>query len=40
MTVDVLENELKTLPEEERARIIRRAWQELSPLALKVGLPR
>jgi hypothetical protein len=35
MTVDILENELKTLPETERARIIRRALQELSPPALK-----
>jgi len=35
MTSDILENELKTLPETERARIIRRAIQELSPPALK-----
>ena len=35
MTADILESELKTLPEAERARIIRRALQELSPPALK-----
>jgi hypothetical protein len=35
MTVDTLENELKTLPETERARIIRGAIRELSPPALK-----
>jgi hypothetical protein len=35
MKADILENELKTLPEEERAQIIRRALQELSPTALK-----
>ncbi len=36
MTVDILENELKTLPEKERTQIISRALQELSPTALKV----
>ena len=35
MTSDILENELKTLPEAERTRIIRGALQELSPPALK-----
>jgi hypothetical protein len=35
MTADILENELKTLPEAERTRIIRGALQELSPSALK-----
>jgi hypothetical protein len=35
MTVDVLESELKTLPEETRARIIRSLLEELSPPALK-----
>jgi len=35
MTVDVLENELKTLSEAERTRIIRGALQELSPAAIK-----
>jgi hypothetical protein len=35
MTVDTLENELKTLPETERARIIRGAIQDLSPTSLK-----
>jgi hypothetical protein len=35
MTADILEIELKTLPETERARIIRGAIQELSPAALK-----
>ncbi len=35
MTVDTLENELKTLPEEQRVRIIRRAIQALSPTVLK-----
>jgi hypothetical protein len=35
MTVDILENELKTLPETERAGIISRSLQELSPTALK-----
>jgi hypothetical protein len=35
MTSDLLENELKTLPESERVRIIRGALQELSPLTLK-----
>jgi hypothetical protein len=35
MTADILENELKTLPESERARIIREALQELSPPTLK-----
>jgi hypothetical protein len=35
MKADILENELKTLPEEERARIIRGALQELSPSTLK-----
>jgi hypothetical protein len=35
MTVAVLENELKTLPETERVRIIRGAMQELSPATLK-----
>jgi hypothetical protein len=35
MTADILENELKTLPETERARIIRGALQELSPPTLK-----
>jgi hypothetical protein len=36
MTGDVLENELKTLPEAERTRIIRGALQELSPGALNI----
>jgi hypothetical protein len=36
MTVDILENELKTLPEEERARIIHGALQELSRPTLRV----
>jgi len=35
MTADILENELRTLPETERARILRGALQELSPAALK-----
>jgi hypothetical protein len=35
MTADTLENELKTLPEAERARIIRGALQELSPATIK-----
>jgi hypothetical protein len=35
MTAEILENELKTLPEEERARIIRRTLQGLSPDMLK-----
>jgi hypothetical protein len=35
MTSEILENELKTLPEAERARIIRKALQELSPTTLK-----
>ena len=35
MKADILENELKTLPETERARIIREALQDLSPPALK-----
>jgi hypothetical protein len=35
VTADVLENELKSLPETERTRIIRDALQELSPAALK-----
>jgi len=35
MTADILENELKTLPEEERARIIRGVLQEFSPPGLK-----
>ncbi len=35
MTADFLANELKTLPEAERTRIIRGALQELSPHALK-----
>ena len=35
MTADILENELKTLPETERARIIGGALQELSPATLK-----
>jgi hypothetical protein len=35
MRADILENELKTLPEEERARIIRGALQELSLSTLK-----
>ena len=35
MTVEILENELETLPEMERARIIGGALQELSPPTLK-----
>jgi hypothetical protein len=35
MTVDVLENELKTLSEAECTRIIRGALQEHSPAAIK-----
>jgi hypothetical protein len=35
MTASMLEHELKTLPEAERAKIIRAALQELSPDALK-----
>ena len=35
MTVANLENELKILPETERARIIRGALQQLSPPALR-----
>jgi hypothetical protein len=35
MTASVLEQELKTLPEVERAQIIRAALRELSPTALK-----
>ena len=35
MTADILENELKSLPETERARIIRGALHELSPRTLK-----
>ena len=35
MTADILENELKILPEAERARIIGGALQELSPTTLK-----
>ena len=36
MTANVLEQELKTLPEAERAQVIRAAMRELSPAALKV----
>jgi hypothetical protein len=35
MKADILENELKSLPESERARIIRGALQALSPPILK-----
>ncbi|MGA3267279.1 MAG: hypothetical protein ABSE16_10700 [Verrucomicrobiota bacterium] len=35
MTASILEHELKTLPEAERAQIIRAALRELSPTALK-----
>jgi hypothetical protein len=35
MKADILESELKTLPETERARIIQRALRELSAPALK-----
>ena len=35
MTASILEQELKTLPEMERAQIIRAALRELSPAALK-----
>ena len=35
MKADILENELKTLPETDRVRIIRGALQELSPSTLK-----
>jgi hypothetical protein len=35
MTSDILENELKSLPEAERTRIIRGALRELSPPAIK-----
>lgn len=35
MTADILEHELKTLLETERARIIHSALRELSPSALK-----
>jgi hypothetical protein len=35
MTASMLERELKTLPEVERAQVIRAALQEFSPDALK-----
>jgi hypothetical protein len=35
MTASILEHELRTLPEVERARVIRAVLQELSPTALK-----
>ncbi len=35
MTANMLEQELKTLPEAERAQIIHAALQDLSPAALK-----
>jgi hypothetical protein len=35
VTADILEIELRTLPEAERARIIRSALQEISPPTLK-----
>jgi hypothetical protein len=35
MTVDALENELKTLPEADRTRIIRGALRALSPAAMR-----
>jgi hypothetical protein len=35
MTVEILENELKTLPEAERARILCGVMQDLSPQALR-----
>jgi hypothetical protein len=35
MTVSMLENELKTLPEADRAKVIRTALRQLSPSALK-----
>jgi hypothetical protein len=35
MTASMLERELKTLPEEQRATIIRAALQELSPTVLR-----